>query len=275
MNPALNSYLRMLAGPVDGRAGRWLDVRWPQPSSPSGMGRDFLPAAGIDQAGVLIERVARHVDVYIGIALHDREAGDRTSVSRSHLVWADIDDEDAQSSLDRFRYPPTMTVASGSPGRRHSYWLLSSDADIDEVMTANRKLAGWLGGDLSSGLSRVSMLRPAGTYNYKHQPRQPVRIVDLAGSRVYDLSQLVDGLGPKPRRTVCWPIWSVAKAGQASSTGCICLPLAGRDARRCGCASMPRTAMPSHRDRSVGGAVLAQARALLRRPARRQTGPST
>jgi hypothetical protein len=66
-------------------------------------------------------------------------------------------------------------------------------------MTANRKLAGALGGDLSSGLSRVSMLRPAGTYNYKHQPRQPVRILDLAGSRVYDLPQLVDGLtDPKP-----------------------------------------------------------------------------
>jgi hypothetical protein len=66
-------------------------------------------------------------------------------------------------------------------------------------MTANRKLAGALGGDLSSGLSRVSMLRPAGTYNYKRQRRQPVRIVDLAGSRVYDLAQLVGGLSdPKP-----------------------------------------------------------------------------
>lgn len=199
MNRALNSYLRMLAGPVEDRARRWFDVRWPQPSSPSGMGRDFLPAAGVDQAGELIERVARHVDVYIGIALHDREAGDRTSVSRSHLVWADIDHDDAQTSLERFTYPPTMTVASGTPGRRHSYWLLPHAVDIDEVMTANRKLAGWLGGDLSSGTSRVSMLRPTGTYNYKHQPRQPVRIVDLAGSRVYDLSQLVGGLtDPKP-----------------------------------------------------------------------------
>jgi hypothetical protein len=199
VNPALNSYLRMLAGPVDGRARRWLDVRWPEPSSPSGMGREFLPAAAIDQAGLLIERVARHVDVYIGVALHDREAGDGTSVSRSHLVWADIDREDAQASLQSFAHPPTMTVASGTPGRRHSYWLLGGAVDIDEVMTANRQLAGALGGDLSSGLSRVSMLRPPGTYNYKHQPRQPVRIVDLAGSRVYDLAQLVDDLSdPKP-----------------------------------------------------------------------------
>jgi hypothetical protein len=199
VNQALNSYLRMLAGPVDGRAGRWLDVRWPEPSSPSGMGREFLAAAAIDQAGMLVARVARHVDVFIGIALHDREAGDRTSVSRSHLLWTDIDRDDAQASLDRFAHPPTMTVASGTPGRRHSYWLLGAAIDIDEVMTANRKLAGALGGDLSSGLSRVSMLRPAGTYNYKHQPRRPVRILDLAGSRVYDLSQLVDGLSdPKP-----------------------------------------------------------------------------
>jgi hypothetical protein len=199
VNPALNSYLRMLAGPVDGRAGRWLDVRWPEPSSPSGMGREFLPAAAIDQAGLLIERVARHVDVYIGVALHDREAGDGTSVSRSHLLWTDIDREDAQATLESFAHPPTMTVASGTPGRRHSYWLLGGAVAIDEVMTANRQLAGALGGDLSSGLSRVSMLRPPGTYNYKHPRRQPVRIVDLAGSRVYDLAQLVGGLSdPKP-----------------------------------------------------------------------------
>ncbi len=199
MNRALNSYLRMLAGPVDGRAGRWLDVRWPQPSSPSGMGRDFLPADAIDEAGTLIETIAGHIDVYIGIALHDRKKGDRTSVSRSHLVWTDIDREDAQTRVDSFAHPPTMTVASGTPGRRHSYWLLTGDVEIDEVMTANRKLAGALGGDISSGVSRVSMLRPAGTYNYKHQPRRPVRIVDLAGSRVYELPQLVAGLeDPKP-----------------------------------------------------------------------------
>lgn len=113
MNRALDSYLRMLAGPVDGRTGRWLDVRWPEPASPSGMGRVFLPAVALDQAGMLVERVARHVDVFIGIALHDREAGDRTSVSRSHLLWSDIDREDAQANLDRFAHPPTMTVASG------------------------------------------------------------------------------------------------------------------------------------------------------------------
>jgi hypothetical protein len=159
----------------------------------------FLPAAALDQAGTLIERVARHVDVFIWIALHDREAGDRTSVSRSHLLWSDIDRADAQASLDRFAHPPTMTVASGTPGRRHSYWLLTAAVDIDEVMTANRKLADALGGDLSAGVSRVSMLRPAGTYNHTHQPRQPVRIVELAGSRVYDLAQLVHRLvDPKP-----------------------------------------------------------------------------
>jgi CHC2 zinc finger/RepB DNA-primase from phage plasmid len=201
VNRALDSYLRMLAGPLHGRAGRWLDVRWPEPSSPSEMGREFLSAERLTDAGVLIEALARRIDVYIGIALHDRKAGDRTSVSRSHLAWTDIDREDAQALLDGFPHPPTMTVSSGSPGRRHAYWLLNAFADIDEVMTANRKLAGALGADLSSGLSRVSMLRPPGTYNYKHEPRQPVRIVGLSGSRAYDLAELVAGLtDPKPPR---------------------------------------------------------------------------
>ena len=113
VNRALDSYLRMLAGPVHGRAGRWLDVRWPQPSSPSEMGREFLSAERLTDAGVLIEALARRIDVYIGIALHDRKAGDRTSVSRSHLAWTDIDREDAQALLDGFPHPPTMIVSSG------------------------------------------------------------------------------------------------------------------------------------------------------------------
>jgi len=231
MNRALDSYLRMLAGPVDGRDGRWLDVRWPQPSNATGMGRDFLPADHLNEAGALIEGLAARTDVYIGIALRnyvvkqdpttgrERQVGDRTSVSHSHLAWADVDREDAQSIIDTFPHPPTMTVASGSPGRRHAYWLLDGSVDIDDVLTANRKLAGafacqdpetgeplrdplngnLVGGDLSAGTSRVSMLRPAGTYNYKRDPRRPVQIVDLAGSRVYNLAQLVEGLAdPKP-----------------------------------------------------------------------------
>jgi hypothetical protein len=121
VNRALDSYLRMLAGPVRGRAGRWRDVRWPEPSSPSEMGREFLSAERLTDAGVLIEALARHIDVYIGIALHDRKAGDRTSVSRSHLAWTDIDREDAQDLLDDFPRPPTMTVSTAvvrSPCRR-------------------------------------------------------------------------------------------------------------------------------------------------------------
>ena len=103
--------------------------------------------------------------------------------------------------------PDGALQITGTPGRRHSYWLLTAAVDIDEVMTANRKLASALGGDLSAGVSRVSMLRPAGTYNYKHQPRQPVRIVDLAGSRAYDLAQLVHGLADpsRPNRPMCPP----------------------------------------------------------------------
>lgn len=221
MTSPLDSYLRMLAGPVDGRAGHWIDIRWPQPSNVSGMGHDYLPADRLPDAIPLIEGLGQRIDVYIGVALHDRRAGDGSSVSRSHLAWADLDRDDAQSVIDTFPHQPTMLVASGSEGRRHAYWLLDGYVPIDDVMTANRKLAGafaykdpetgeplrdpkngqLLGGDISAGTSRVSMLRPPGTYNYKHNPRRPVQIVELAGSRVYNLAQLVDGLAdPKPPR---------------------------------------------------------------------------
>jgi hypothetical protein len=210
VNPHLDSYLRMLAGPGDDRAGRWIDVRWPLPNpradgngtaSKRKMGQHFYAATDPQAAAAFIAVLAPVADVYIGVALRDRKAGDGASVTRSHLLWADIDHRDAAERLGGFAHQPTMTVASGSAGRLHAYWLLDTVAPIDDVMLANRKLAGALGGDLMMGQSRVSMLRPPATFNHKHTPPAEVQIVELAGSRRYRIEQLVDGLeDPKPPR---------------------------------------------------------------------------
>jgi hypothetical protein len=88
-------------------------------------GPDFLPADRLAEAGSLIESLAAHTDVYIGIALRHyvlkqdpttgrkRQVGDKSSVSHSHLAWADLDREDAQSVIEAFPHRPTMTVACG------------------------------------------------------------------------------------------------------------------------------------------------------------------
>lgn len=212
MNSQLDSYLRMLAGPPEGHAGRWLDVRWREASRRSGISRVFIPATATRCAIPEILTLGERTDVFIGVALHDRKAGNQASVSRSHLAWADIDHPAAQEILDRFPHPPTMTIASGSAGRRHAYWLLKRPVTIQEALAANRMLAAALsvpgvdgtlaGGDLSSGLSAVSMLRPPGTYNHKHTPPAPVEVLQLAGSRIYSLRTLTAGLtDPHPPRT--------------------------------------------------------------------------
>lgn len=217
LHPVLHSYLRMLAGPKPGRVDRYFDVRWRDDHARHGFGRQFVPANDLTRVARLVNQLAGWTDVYLPIMLRDRvfrrdavtghryQVGDATAVSRSHLLWVDVDHEDAQARLDAFPHRPTVTVASGSPGRRHAYWLLSSEISKEEVRVANRKLAGHFDGDLAAA-SVTGMLRPTGTYNYKHAPRIPVQLVELAGSRTYVAEELVDGLvDPRPPIVVAPP----------------------------------------------------------------------
>jgi hypothetical protein len=198
---ALDSYLRMLAGPAPG--ARLLEIRFALRHRD--MGRLFVAAHSAPGASRLIRRLATRTDVYVGVCLRSRRAGGRNAIDRSHLAYVEIDAPDALDRLHAFRHPPTAIVLSGSAGHAHAYYTLSASVTVPELERANRILAHALGGDLAS-VDAARILRPPSSWNHKHAPPAAVRLIELHQTRPYDLNQLLDGLHepadrPPPRVT--------------------------------------------------------------------------
>ena len=77
------------------------------------MRRRFIPARNLRAAGKFIAWQGARSDTYVGVLLRDRPRGGREAVSRSHLLFVEIDREDAVECLapgaraaDRGRVPP-------------------------------------------------------------------------------------------------------------------------------------------------------------------------
>lgn len=184
----IRSYLAVLAGPDPGR--RVIDVRR---RVPDGMRKQGIAAAALDRAAATIHGHAQRSDTYIGVLLRDGRAGGKEHVSRSHLVWAEIDAPDSAQRVADAPQPPTMIVTSGTPGHLHLYWALSEHVGVAAVESANRRLAHLLDGDPAC-IDAARLLRPPGTLNYKHTPPAPVELVGYAPDLVYPLAALTDGL---------------------------------------------------------------------------------
>ena len=192
----LRAYLRILAGGAD--RGQFFDVRWATPAG--GMNRQFIPARRIDDAALLVRRMAPSTDVYVGAALRDgRVSGGRSAIAGSHLLYIECDDPQANKRLATFAHPPTMEIASGTPGHLQLYWRLRDRRANQEVESANRRLALALCGDRTAvDIARV--LRPPETFNHKHDPPRAVRLTVHRGAARYTLAELTRGLPHDPHR---------------------------------------------------------------------------
>jgi hypothetical protein len=186
----LGCYLRLLAS--ERKAAQHLDVRWMAPGG--AMHRRFIAASRAGDAAHLIARIAPRADVYVGVALRDGcDHGGRGSIPGSYLLYVECDRVDPEKRLAHFPHPPTMVIASGTPGHLHLYWRLRERASRDEVESANRRLALALGGDPAS-VDIARILRPPGTLNHKHDPPGAVRLISLHADTRYALAELTSGL---------------------------------------------------------------------------------
>ena len=140
----------------------------------------------------------RSSDVYLGVALRtNNRSGGKQAINGSHLAFIECDDAIAAEGLRSFACPPTMVIASGTPGHLHAYWLLRRRYANEQIEGANRQLALHLGGDLASvDIARV--LRPPGTLNHKRTPPAPVELISHRPAIRYTLAELTAGL-PEPR----------------------------------------------------------------------------
>jgi len=192
-NPQL-AYLRLLVGTAG--PGRFLDVRWRTPAGP--MRRRFLAARRVEAAARLVARNAPGNDVYVGVALRDGHVhGGRAAISRSHVAWVESDDPDTAQRLAAFAHPPSMVVASGTPGHLQLYWLLDHPCPVGEVESGNRRLALALAGDPACA-DAARILRPPETLNHKHNPPRTVTLLAFRKDARVTLAQLTDGLPEDP-----------------------------------------------------------------------------
>jgi len=194
----LDRYLRILAGADP--AGRLIEIRF---AIPNGMRQTFTPATRPELAAKTITRLAARTDVYVGVLLRRRRrGGGRDACARSHLAFIEIDQPDAAERLAQHHSAPTMIISSGgSAGHAHAYWQLHESISLDELESANRRLAIRLGGDLAC-VDASRILRPPTTRNWKRTPPGRVELLVFEPSRRYTLAQLTAGLtdpSPKPR----------------------------------------------------------------------------
>jgi hypothetical protein len=189
----LRRYLGVLAGPRPG--SRLLEIRFALRGRQ--MGRVFLAAHSAGGAARFIRRLGSRTDVYVGVALRGRRSGTREAIDRAHLAFVEIDSPTALQALDSFEHPPTMIVASGTPGHLHAYWRLRHSVGVDELERTNRRLARRLGGDLAS-VDAARILRPPRSLNHKHEPPATVRLLDVVETRRYTPEQLVGELPDPP-----------------------------------------------------------------------------
>lgn len=196
-SPALDVYLSVLRGV---RADAFFDVRWR--SAPAGMRRRFLPAAELRAAARLISRHGAAADVYVGAAVRDGcLGGGRAGISGSHLAWVESDDASTAARLEDLACPPTLMVASGTPGHLQLYWRLDERYPLDVVERANRRLAAALAGDAACA-EGARILRPPGTFNHKHDPARPVELLRADRDARCTLVELTAGL---PQVADCEP----------------------------------------------------------------------
>ncbi|MGH2878689.1 MAG: CHC2 zinc finger domain-containing protein [Solirubrobacteraceae bacterium] len=159
--------------------GSLLDIRYR--TRDRGFARLFLHTSD-EHAGRRIARIGTHTDVYIGCAPRARYRGTREDLTATAVIWADCDDRRALESAQAFNPPPTMIVASGTPNHGHAYWSLTDPLRPNELEQANRRLARILAADVKCA-DPTRILRPPGTYNYKHDPPNPVDLLEHTGLR--------------------------------------------------------------------------------------------
>jgi hypothetical protein len=192
----LDTFLQLLAGSDPGE--RLLEVRHRAPNGEAGMRQRFIPARNLRAAGEFIAWQGARSDTYVGVLLRDRPRGGRDGVSRSHLLFVEIDGEDADVCLRRAPAPPTAVVGSGTRGHAHAYFQLTAAVTPAELEAGNRKLAGSIGGDLRS-VDASRILRPPSTQNFKHTPPAATTLEAADLSRVYSYDFLIGGLtDPQP-----------------------------------------------------------------------------
>ena len=140
--------------------------------------QEFIPHAELTRAAARAIELRDSGDVYFGVGLRARQSGGKDAVLELPAVWVDLDSSETLVELALFPLPPTLVVATGSPGRTHAYWFTREPIDPAVAEALNRELAQVLGGD-PQAVDAARILRLPGTLNHKYDPPAEVRLSDF------------------------------------------------------------------------------------------------
>src|SRR4051794_13567694 len=171
---ALRSYLALLAGQAPN--DHFLEIRFRVGEQQ--LGHEFHPVRDVDSLIKGIRQRGSRTDVYVGCAPRSRRSGTKDAVSDVWTLWVECDGEDSARLLQRFRPQPALIIASGSGANCHGYWPLTQPLTAPRAEAANLRLAHAVKADLACfDASRI--LRPPGTWNFKHTPPRPVGVLRM------------------------------------------------------------------------------------------------
>jgi hypothetical protein len=198
---ALRLQLAILAGNEPERS--YLEMRWRRPGGR--MGQCFHGCRGGWGIVDTIVNIGKHTDVHVGAAPRVAKRGGLDAVARAWCLWADCDSDEAVRRLRAFRPLPSIVIKSGSNGNLHAFWQLSHPLTRAAAKRANLRLATALGADRAV-CHAAALMRPAGTFNFKHDPPRPVECICLELD-AYTMPEVIGGLddlevSPRPRRSL-------------------------------------------------------------------------
>jgi hypothetical protein len=242
----LHVYLDVLAG--DEPAGALLEVRTRRPGRVE-MRSWFVDVGARRRLLTLLPAIGARADVYVGVAPRRTDCGTREAITHAHVAWADVDGPDGAARLAGFGPPPSLVIASGTPGSVHGYWALSRPADVIVLERINTLLAAALGGDPL--WAATTILRPPATLNHKHDLPRPVELVERRGA-LYDPDQLLAALTALVPNAAAPPARGVVAAREANGDRLLMLSARVYVARLLG-VEVPRSGFvpcPWHEDRT-------------------------
>jgi len=177
----------------------------------TGMVAQFYSRAETDRLARAVAERARVTDVYIGCAPRSCRRGDKRAIREVWTLWVECDGAESAAAAQSLRPHPALVIASGSDSNVHAYWPLRGPIGPREAEIANLRLATAVGADLAC-FDATRILRPPGTWNHKHAPPRPVRVVShspglrfavddvISQLRHVDISQVEQRWRPRARR---------------------------------------------------------------------------
>lgn len=193
----------------------FVEIRYRLPRG-QGMGQRFFGVRESVALNAFVDEWGARTDVYVGVLPRAERRGSRDAIPAGDVLYVDCDDAASADAASRHSPAPSMVVASGHG--LHLYWALDRPLEPQWIERANRRLAHGFGADMKS-TDAARILRPPGTFNFKHGERLPVTIETL-NVEVYSAADIVGDLPDPP----------AAKAAPAPSGPRPPRPVGGEDA---------------------------------------------